>query len=103
MHTDHRESNRSSSRSKEMGKFLIYIMFPVGSLYLFNRPDMQEKLLRRSSVPIHVEMGVPEEELVKNIPRTRAEAQAQIGVMKKAHQERLAAAEAPTQDSSKDS
>ncbi|KAJ3285410.1 hypothetical protein HDU79_007356 [Rhizoclosmatium sp. JEL0117] len=68
-------------------------MFPVGSLYLFNRPDMQDKLLRwGSEKPIHVEFGVPEEDMVRNIPRSSAEAKAQIEIMKKAHQERIAAA-----------
>ncbi|KAJ3229174.1 hypothetical protein HDU81_005571 [Chytriomyces hyalinus] len=83
-----------------MGKFLIYIMFPIGSLYLFNRPELQEKLLRSGGTPIHVEMGVPPDELVKGIPRTRAEAQAQIEAMKRAHQERLAAS---SQDSKSES
>ncbi|ORY37020.1 hypothetical protein BCR33DRAFT_854893, partial [Rhizoclosmatium globosum] len=56
----------SYSTSREMGKFLLYIMFPVGSLYLFNRPDMQDKLLRwGSEKPIHVEFGVPEEDMVR--------------------------------------
>ncbi|KAJ3075204.1 hypothetical protein HDU98_008930 [Podochytrium sp. JEL0797] len=77
-----------------MGKFLLYIMFPVGSLYLFNRPDMQEKLLRQTSDPIHITMGVPEEDMVKNLPRTSGEARAQIEIAKKAYNDRVAAAAA---------
>ncbi|KAJ3007390.1 UNVERIFIED_CONTAM: hypothetical protein HDU68_003544 [Siphonaria sp. JEL0065] len=68
-------------------------MFPVGSLYLFNRPDMQEKLLRWGrGDQIHIVMGVPEEDMVKNLPRTSAEAKAQIEILKRVHQERQARA-----------
>ncbi|KAJ3347029.1 hypothetical protein HDU83_002428 [Entophlyctis luteolus] len=70
-------------------------MFPVGSLFLFHRPDLQEKLRAfGDSKEIIVSMGVPEEDIVKNIPRTREEMQAQIAYMRQAHQERVAAAAA---------
>ncbi len=40
----------------EMLKFFMYCMFPVGSLYIFNRPELQESFLFRDQIQALEEM-----------------------------------------------
>lgn len=61
-------------------------MFPIGSLYIFNRPDLQDRLLGKESVASS--MGVPEADLVKDIPRTKAEIAAAFQQMKSANEQK---------------
>ncbi|KAJ3101889.1 Importin-11 [Phlyctochytrium planicorne] len=53
-------------------KFGVYIMFPIGSLYLFNRPEIQEMFFTEKN--IGETMAIPKSELATGLPRTLEEA-----------------------------
>ncbi|KAJ3169705.1 hypothetical protein HDU87_000587 [Geranomyces variabilis] len=60
----------------ETVKFGIYILFPVGVLYLFNRPDIQDKL-GRDQLDTLAAFRVPEDKLFK-LPSSLDEVRAEV-------------------------
>ena len=51
----------------EMGKFFMYCMFPVGFLYIFNRPELQESFFFRDQMKTLEEMQYKEDESKLNV------------------------------------
>ncbi|KAI9344201.1 hypothetical protein DFJ73DRAFT_840477 [Zopfochytrium polystomum] len=75
--------------NREIGKFFIYIMFPIGSLYLFNRPDVHVKLFGAGPEQVARETSVPEDQMVKNVPKTHEALREQLDKMRKRRAESL--------------
>ncbi len=79
----------------EMSKFFIYCFFPVGILYIFNRPDLQEhpllggkllsdKVTTDGLLTVHSFIGI----LLEGLPRDREDMESFIEKYKKAKNER---------------
>ena len=59
----------------EMSRFLLYCLFPVGSLYIYNRPELQESFLFRDQVNTYKDLKLFEEDpkALFKIPKTKEE------------------------------
>ncbi|TPX62109.1 hypothetical protein PhCBS80983_g00714 [Powellomyces hirtus] len=68
-------------------KFGIYILFPIGVLYLFNRPDLQEKL-GRDQIETLAAFRVPEDKLFK-LPSSMSEVREETARIRKLRHEQL--------------
>ncbi|KAI8909429.1 hypothetical protein DFJ77DRAFT_122025 [Powellomyces hirtus] len=68
-------------------KFGIYILFPIGVLYLFNRPDLQEKL-GRDQIETLAAFRVPEDKLFK-LPSSMSEVREEAARIRKLRHEQL--------------
>ncbi|KAI8825711.1 uncharacterized protein EV422DRAFT_513927 [Fimicolochytrium jonesii] len=67
-------------------KFGVYILFPVGVLYLFNRPDLQERLTKEQMDTINT-FRVPEDQLFK-LPSNMTEVREETARLRRLRQER---------------
>ncbi|KND04979.1 hypothetical protein SpCBS45565_g05282 [Spizellomyces sp. 'palustris'] len=64
----------------EMLKFGVYIFFPIGVLYLFNRPELQEMLSREHQQTVE-SFKTPEEQLFK-LPKSMEEVRQETARMR---------------------
>ncbi len=64
----------------EMGKFFLYCLFPVGSLYVYNRPELQESFLFRDQMHTYNSMELFHEDPAKlnKVPKSQQDIDAYL-------------------------
>ncbi|KAI8803971.1 hypothetical protein BJ742DRAFT_826706 [Cladochytrium replicatum] len=68
----------------EVFKFALYIMFPIGSMYIYNRPEVQDWFYPPEKPGPFDDFIIPESKLFK-LPQSREELDEQVEKMKRNH------------------
>ncbi|KAJ3011349.1 hypothetical protein HKX48_006879 [Thoreauomyces humboldtii] len=71
----------------ETFKFGLYLLFPIGVLYLYNRPDIQDRLGKDQTEALAA-FRVPEEDLFK-LPSSMSEVREESARIRKLRREQM--------------